>query len=87
LAPSPQQVAALAEEVGFPPGCCVAAEGTLLCDLFVVAEGAATFRRGGVALCEKAGPGAYWGDLSLVQGPRLCQVRQAALSSKTHTHL
>lgn len=51
----------------------MAAEGALLEDLSVVSEGFASFWRDGAALLDLAGPGAYWGDLSLVQGKRLCQ--------------
>jgi hypothetical protein len=68
-------MAALAEEVGYASRASVATEGNLLKDLCVVMQGHATFKRGGECLMEKVGPGAFWGDLALVQGPRLCQVR------------
>ena len=38
-------------------------------------RGFARFERGGAPLMDGAGPGAFWGDLSLVTGPRLCQVK------------
>jgi hypothetical protein len=68
------QMAALAEEVGYSSRACVATEGNLLKDLCIIMQGHATFKRGGECLMEKVGPGAFWGDLALIQGPRLCQV-------------
>jgi hypothetical protein len=48
-------------------------------------RGFASFERGGVALMDGVGPGAFWGDLSLVTGPRLCQVKKNSNKDKAAT--
>ena len=54
------------------PGAVVAKEGGLLEDLTIVTQGYAAFERRGQVLMDLVGPGAYWGELSLVQVAPLC---------------
>jgi hypothetical protein len=77
-----RQVAALGEERRFKPGEVVCKEGALLENLGIVLQGFCSFERGGKVLMETVGAGAYWGDLSLVQGPRLCQATVRASPQK-----
>lgn len=62
-----RQVAALSDVVHYAPGALVVKEGTLLEDLTIITAGFASFSRHDEVLMESVGPGAFWGDLCLVQ--------------------
>jgi hypothetical protein len=62
-----RQIADLSEQVSYAAGALVVKEGSLIDDLMIITSGFASFSRGGEILMETVGPGAFWGDLSLVQ--------------------
>lgn len=62
-----RQIADLSEQVSYAPGALVVKEGSLIDDLMIITSGFASFSRSGEILMETVGPGAFWGDLSLVQ--------------------
>mmetsp|Transcript_18407 Transcript_18407/g.23976 ORF Transcript_18407/g.23976 Transcript_18407/m.23976 type:complete len:674 (-) Transcript_18407:104-2125(-) len=77
-----RQIAALSQQVSYAPGALVVKEGSLIDDLMIITSGFASFTRGSDILMETVGSGAFWGDLSLVQGSRLCQATVYASTQK-----